>query len=230
METLVAMFGLGLASAASPCLLPLYPAFLAYLTGKTTAEAETGGGQNRKISGFLGLAILAGVMTVMLAVGVIAVVLKAPLGQLLILAVPIISVVLFALGVMLLAGRNPFIKLASVRVPGMNGPISQAYVYGLFLGPIAIPCAGPFLVAGLAISVGVAGAVGTMATFLAFGLGFGMPLVLLSVLARTRQDTVVRFITRNHRPIELLSGLLLIAAGAWYLWVNWDSILLMFDL
>ena len=31
MEALLVTFGLGLGSAASPCLLPLYPAYLAYL-------------------------------------------------------------------------------------------------------------------------------------------------------------------------------------------------------
>ena len=86
METLVVVYGAGLASAASPCLLPLYPAFLAYLTGSVNADAD--GGQRRRISGFLGLAILAGVITVMVAVGLVFVVLKAPLGQLLALAVP----------------------------------------------------------------------------------------------------------------------------------------------
>ena len=41
MEALAVAFGAGLASAASPCLLPLYPAFLAYLTGASGADAGT---------------------------------------------------------------------------------------------------------------------------------------------------------------------------------------------
>ena len=104
--------------------------------------------------------------------------------------------------------------------------MSQAYVYGLFLGPIAIPCAGPFLVAALAVSVGVASAFETIVTFIVFGLGFGLPLVLLAVLARARQDTVVRFIARHHRAIEIGSGVLLVGAGIWYVWINWDTLLL----
>ena len=181
MEALLVTFGLGLGSAASPCLLPLYPADLAYLPESVNKEAEAG--QKRKISGFLGLAILAGVLTVMIGVGVVFAVLTAPLGQFLTIAVPAIGVLLVALGVSMVAGVNPFLRLASVRAPGTNGPISQAYVYGLFLGPIAIPCAGPFLVAALAVSVGVASAAETIVTFVIFGLGFGLPLVLLAVLA-----------------------------------------------
>ena len=146
MEALLVTFGLGLGSAASPCLLPLYPAYLAYLTESVNKDAEAG--QKRRISGFLGLAILAGVLTVMLGVGIVFAVLTAPLGQFLTIAVPAIGVLLVVLGAMMIAGLNPFLRLASVRAPGANGPVSQAYVYGLFLGPIAIPCAGPFLVAG----------------------------------------------------------------------------------
>lgn len=224
MEALLVTFGLGLASAASPCLLPLYPAYMAYLTESVDVDADVD--RKRHISGFLGLAILAGVLTVMLAVGLVFALLKAPLGQLLAVAVPVIGGLLVILGLMMLAGLNPFQRLASVRAPGTNGPVSQAYVYGLFLGPIAIPCAGPFLVATLAISVGVLDTVGTLATFVVFGLGFGLPLLLLSVLARARQDTVVRFIARHHRRIELVSGALLIVAGIWYVWINWETMLL----
>ncbi len=226
MEALVVAYGAGLASAASPCLLPLYPAFLAYLTGATGAEAGTAGA--RRVSGFLGLAVLLGLLTSMMLIGLVVFAVAVPMGRVLGFAIPLIDLLLVALGVMLLAGVNPFLKVPSMRVPGARGPLSQAFVYGMFLGPIALPCAGPFLVALLVVSVGAAESVGALATFFVFGLGFGLPLVLLSVLARTRQDTVVRFLARHHRKIEVISGVLLIGAGVWDLWINWESILLTF--
>ena len=226
MEALVVAFGAGLASAASPCLLPLYPAFLAYLTGATGADAGTGGA--RRVSGFLGIAVLLGLLTSMMLIGFVVFLVAVPMGRILGFAIPFIDLLLIALGVMLLAGINPFVRVRSIRVPGARGPLSQAYVYGMFLGPIALPCAGPFLVALLVVSVGAAESVGALATFFVFGLGFGLPLVLLSVLARARQDTVVRFLARHHRQIEIISGVLLIGAGIWDLWINWESILLTF--
>jgi cytochrome c-type biogenesis protein len=228
MEALVVAYGAGLASAASPCLLPLYPAFLAYLTGASGAEAGSSGA--RRVSGFLGLAVLLGLLTSMMLIGLVVFVVALPMGQVLGVAIPFIDLLLVALGVMLLAGINPFMRVPSIRVPGARGPVSQAYIYGMFLGPIALPCAGPFLVALLAISVGATESVGAMATFFVFGLGFGLPLVLLSVLARARQDTVVRFLARHHRKIEIFSGVLLIGAGIWDLSLNWESILLTFGL
>ena len=228
MEALVVAYGAGLAAAASPCLLPLYPAFLAYLTGSSGAEA--GSANARKVSGFLGLAVLLGLLTSMMLIGLVVFAIAVPMGQVLGFAIPFIDMLLITLGVMLLAGINPFMRVPSIRVPGARGPLSQAYVYGMFLGPIALPCAGPFLVALLAISVGAAESVNALATFFVFGLGFGLPLVLLSVLARARQDTMVRFLARHHRQIEILSGVLLIGAGLWDLSTNWESILLTFGL
>jgi cytochrome c-type biogenesis protein len=228
LHPLAVTFGLGLASAASPCLLPLYPAFLAYLTGASGAAAAAGGA--RRVSGFLGLAVLAGLTTSMLLIGLVVVAISTPISQLLGIAIPVIDILLITLGVLLLAGVNPFLKAPTITVPGVRGPLSQAYLYGMFLGPIALPCAGPFLIATLAISVGATETIQTMGTFIVFALGFGLPLVLLSVLARARQDTVVRFLARHHRKIEIVSGVLLIGAGVWDLWLNWESILITFGL
>ena len=129
------------------------------------------------------------------------------------------------LGVLLLAGRNPFNRLPGMRVPVVRNPFGQAYVYGMMLGPIALPCAGPFLAALLAVSVGFADAALGLLTFVVFGLGFGLPLVLLSLLAGARQRTIVRFVTAHHRDIEIASGLVLIAVALWDLRENWDGIL-----
>jgi cytochrome c-type biogenesis protein len=225
-DALVVAFGAGLAAAASPCLLPLYPAFLAYLT--STSGVQAGSGEARRVSGLLGLAVLLGLLTSMMVIGIIVFAIAVPMGRILAFAIPFIDLLLVALGVMLLAGSNPFIRMRTIRVPGARGPLSQAFVYGMCLGPIAMPCAGPFLVALLAVSVGAAETVGALATFIAFGLGFGLPLVLLSLLTRARQDSTVRFLARHHRQIEILSGTLLIAAGLWDLSMNWESILFTF--
>jgi cytochrome c-type biogenesis protein len=228
LHPLLLTYGLGLASAASPCLLPLYPAFLAYLTAAAGRQAGSGGA--RRVSGFLGLAVLAGLITSMLLIGLLVVAISAPISALLGFAIPIVDTLLIVLGVLLLVGINPFLKAPAIAVPGARGPLSQAYLYGMFLGPIALPCAGPFLIATLAISVGASETIETMGTFVVFALGFGLPLVLLSVLARARQDTVVRFLARRHRQIEIVSGVLLIGAGSWDLWLNWESILITFGL
>ena len=224
MDGLWLAFTLGVGSAASPCLLPLYPSFLAYLTANTTALA------GRRATGLIGLLILGGVLTTMLVVAFILVAVSVPIGAALGYLVPLIDGLLITLGILLLIGRNPFERLPGAAVPIVGNPYGQAYLYGVMLGPLALPCAGAFALSLIAYSVGLAETLPRILTFVAFGLGFGLPLVLLSLLAGARRQAVVRFITRHHRAIEIGGGLLLIGVGLWDLTVNWDSILLTFGL
>jgi cytochrome c-type biogenesis protein len=219
MGELAAVFLAGLASAASPCLLPLYPGFLAYLSANAGALA------GRRASGLLGLLVLLGVLTTMVVVGAVLVVVSIPVGQVASLLVPVIDGLLIVLGILLIAGRNPFNRLPGMRVPLVRNPYGQAYVYGMMLGPLALPCAGPFLAALLALSAGVGDVVLQLGTFVVFGLGFGLPLVLLSLLAGTRQREIVRFVLDRHRAIEVGAGIVLIAVALWDLRENWDGIL-----
>jgi len=164
----------------------------------------------------------------MLAVAVVLVIVAVPIGALLAYLIPLVDGLLILLGVLLLLGRNPFERLPGTQVPIVSNPFGQAYLYGLMLGPLALPCAGAFALSLIAYSVGLAETLPRILTFIAYGLGFGLPLVALSLLAGARREEVVRFITRHHRPIEIAGGILLVAVGLGDLILNWDSIRLTF--
>jgi cytochrome c-type biogenesis protein len=198
--------------------LPLYPSFLAYLSANTEALA------GRRGTGLLGLIILLGVLTTMLAVAVVLVVVSVPIGAVLAYMVPLTDAVLIALGILLLAGRNPFARMSSVRVPFVANPFGRAYLYGVLLGPLALPCAGAFALALIAYSVGLADAFEKVLVFVVYGLGFGLPLVVLSLLAGARQQQIVRLVTSHHRAIDVLAGVLLVAVGVGDLFLNLDDI------
>ena len=224
MEGLWLAFTLGLASAASPCLLPLYPSFLAYLSANSASLA------GRRGTGLLGLIILLGVLSTMLAVAAILVVVSVPIGAVLGYLIPITDALLITLGILLLAGRNPFARLSGVQVPFVSNPFGRAYLYGLLLGPLALPCAGAFALALIAYSVGLTETLQKIMVFLAYGLGFGLPLVVLSLLAGARQRQIVRYVTAHHRAIEVIAGALLIAVGVGDLILNLGNIRLTFGI
>lgn len=160
----------------------------------------------------------------MLGVAVILVIVSVPIGAVLGYLIPLTDALLIGLGIALLADRNPFARLSGVRVPFVANPFGRAYLYGLLLGPLALPCAGAFALALIAYSVGLTEAVEKVLVFLAYGLGFGLPLVVLSLLAGARQQQIVRFVTRHHRAIDVVAGVLLIAVGIGDLILNWDNL------
>ena len=207
METLVAAFGLGVAAAASPCLLPLYPAFLAMLVGR---QATAG---REPPPALFGLMVVLGVVTALIVVGAVVVAVSISLGSLLTYVVPLTTILLLVLGVLMITGRNPFERLTSISMPVVRQPLAQAYVYGLVFGPVALPCAGAFVVALLAISIGVTETATRLLTFVAFGIGFGLPLIVLSLLGALRAQQLAGWLTRNHRWLMRVAGVLLIVAA-----------------
>jgi cytochrome c-type biogenesis protein len=124
MDAAAASFVLGLLSTASPCVLPLFPGFLAYLSG----QSETRPGARPYL---LGLVVLVGVLSTMLALGALIAALAVPIGSTLAIVVPVADGLILALGVALLLNRNPFKTLPQIRVPILRGPLANAYLYGV---------------------------------------------------------------------------------------------------
>ncbi len=210
-------FSLGLLAMTSPCVLPLYPGFLAYLSGGPASGRPVG-------RYFLGVFVLAGVLAMMLALGLLIAVLSISVGRALAVVIPLADVVIIGLGALLLADVNVFKNLPQLRGPVLANPYVNAFVYGLLYGPIALPCSGPLVVSVFALSITAAEAVSRLSVFLWFGLGFGLPLLVLSLLSGAAQRALTRFFARHARAVNVLGGLLLIAVGAYDLWANWALI------
>ena len=210
---------LGLLASTSPCILPLYPGYLAYLSGGQSAVAGRTYGRY-----FLGFFVLAGVLTMMLALGFIIAALSLSVGRALSVLLPLADFLIISLGVMLLLNINPFKGLPQLQVPVLSHPYINAFVYGLLYGPIALPCSGPLVVGIFALSLTATEAFSQLAIFLWFGLGFGLPLLLLSFLSGSAQRWITRQFALHARLINLIGGLLLVGIGLYDLWSNWDSL------
>jgi cytochrome c-type biogenesis protein len=208
---------LGLLATTSPCVLPLYPGFLAYLSGQS--ELEQGKGKY-----FLGLFVLAGVLTMMVALGGLIALLAVPTGNVLAFIIPLADALILILGILLLLDRNPFKTLPQIQVPVLRHPFLNAYMYGLLYGPIALPCSGPLVVGIFALSFTAGEALSKLWVFLWFGLGFGLPLLILSLLSGALQRQLTSFFARHSRVVNIIGGLLLIGVAIYDLNLNWDML------
>jgi cytochrome c-type biogenesis protein len=104
----------------------------------------------------------------------------------------------------------------------MKNSYANAYFYGLLYGPVALPCSGPFLVSIFAISFTVADMLGKLFLFFIFGLGFGLPLFALSLLARAKQQWLIEVVAKNQERINRFAGIILVIVGLYDLYVNWE--------
>jgi cytochrome c-type biogenesis protein len=217
-EPILTSISLGLLSSTSPCILPLYPGFLAYLAGRQEGLSSRVGRYS------LGFFVLGGVLTMMLALGLLISLLSVSIGSALTIAIPLADFLIIGLGVALLLNYNPFKTLPQVQVPVLKNPYVNAYFYGLLYGPIALPCSGPLVVGIFTYSLTVGEAFSKLSIFFWFGIGFGMILLLLSFLSGSAQHWLVRFFARNSRAINVIGGVLLIGVGVYDLVSNWGLI------
>ena len=217
-ETIVSSISIGLLATTSPCVLPLYPGFLAYISG---GQEAVGASRGRYLLGFL---VLAGVLTMMLGLGFLISLLSISVGQALSVVIPVADLLIILLGVLLLLDINPFKRLPQLKVPVLSNAYVNAFVYGLFYGPIALPCSGPLVVSIFALSLSAGEAFGRLSTFLWFGIGFGFPLLVLSILSGAAQRYITRFFAQHARIINVIGGLLLVGLGIYDFVANWEFI------
>jgi cytochrome c-type biogenesis protein len=217
METILTSLSLGLLATASPCVLPLYPGFLAYLSGQAESTQKAG-------RYFLGVFVLLGVLTMMLALGGVIALLLVSVGQALSFIIPLADAIIILLGVLLLLNINPFKALPQIRAPVLSHPFANAFVYGLLYGPIALPCSGPLVVGIFALSLTASQALSQFTVFFWFGMGFGIPLLMLSFLSGAAQRWVTRQFAIHARLINTIGGLLLISVGVYDFVSNWNLI------
>jgi cytochrome c-type biogenesis protein len=213
----------GTVSFFSPCVIPLLPGYLSYVTGLSGADIVAGGGA--KVRGRM----LAGVGLFVLGFALVYVALGGAFGALgdrLIeyqdVLTKVLGVVTILLG-LVFAGVVPWFQ-RDVRVhtvPAVG--VGAAPVLGVLFGLGWTPCIGPTLGAVLSLS-GTYGANPTRGAILAFVycLGLGIPF-LIAALSFERMMTAVTWVRKRQVWVMRLGGAMLVVVGILLLTGVWDS-------
>jgi cytochrome c-type biogenesis protein len=164
----------------------------------------------------------------MLILGGVIALLAIPTARMLVYIIPLADLFILLLGVLLLFDRNPFKTLPQIQVPLLRHPFLNAYVYGLLYGPIALPCSGPLVVGIFALSFTVGEALSKFWVFLWFGLGFGIPLLMLSFLSTSFQHQLTTLFAKRSRVINTIGGFLLVGIALYDLRLNWEMLRLFY--
>lgn len=133
------------------------------------------------------------------------------------------AIVIVALGVLLLAGRNPIAFVPNVRAP-RGRSLRSFYLFGVGYALIASGCFLPVfaLVVGAALALGFGDAVQVL---LAYAAGSVLVLVLVSALAGAAQNLVFHALRAWRRYVPRVAGIVVIATGAYVLWYDWTFLL-----
>ena len=101
----------------------------------------------------------------------------------------------------------------AVQAPLLRNSVVTAFLYGMLLGPMALPCTGLLVISAFVLGVDDVGSLlDGLLYFVAFGFRIGWPLVALPLAAAPAQRQITQFLTPHHTAVERWSGVLLIIA------------------
>ncbi len=212
--SLLIAFSAGFLSFVSPCVLPLIPSYLSYITGLSLNEMTASGGETRRVMTRNAMAFILGFSTLFIFFGASA----TFLGRFLLTyqaqirqggAVLIILFGLYTLGIV-----NPAFLARDARFHFQDKPagLIGSFFVGVAFGAGWTPCVGPIL-GSILLYASTTGSMWNGITLLAvYSLGLGLPFFLSSLgvhafLARSRS------VGRHMKAITRVSGLLLVVIG-----------------
>ena len=211
--TLLIAFGAGVLSFLSPCSLPLVPVYLAHLAG---VGASAGAAQGRqKVAFFHSLAFVLGFSVLFVSLGASIGLLGSVLSSYMPLLRRVAGVLLVVLGLHIMGVfRIPFLYYDK-RLP-YAGSSRPSYWRSLLIGGAFAagwtPCIGPIL-AGIFTLAWTTQTAAQGALLLAvYSAGLGLPF-LLAGLGVSRLMGFFRKVNRYLRPVEIVSGALVVGVG-----------------
>jgi cytochrome c-type biogenesis protein len=216
-----AAFLAGLLSFLSPCVLPLVPPYLCYMTGYSLDDLAEPNGAARLKSAEVAVAALlfvAGFSAVFIAMGATASVVGQVLRDNMALMAKIAGVVIILMGLHFLGVlRIGFLYRQAqyqpkVRQAGLLG----AFVIGLAFGFGWTPCIGPILAVILAVAASTESVAQGTTLLAVYSAGLGVPFVAAALFLGHFLGFLRRF--RQHlATVERAMGLLLVVTGVMFL-------------
>jgi cytochrome c-type biogenesis protein len=208
-------FVAGLLSFLSPCVLPLVPSYVTFVTGMTLDELTARGRHAaRRHATLHALLFVLGFTLVFVALGATATALGAALRRALPLLQQLGGVVIAGFGLSLLGVlRVPsLMRERRVHLASKPAGIAGSLLVGVAFGAGWTPCIGPVLASILLYAGMEATMTRGMLLLVAYSLGLGIPFLAAAVgfnwyLAGARR------VTRWLRPLELGAGALLVVMG-----------------
>ncbi len=202
----------GVISFLSPCVLPIVPPYLAYMSGISLSEATD---NNKAVSVFLpAVFFVLGLSTVFLILGFTASALGTVFLSYQDTLITISGILVMGFGLHFLGIlRIGFLEReARFDASSQNGSAFGAYVLGLAFAFGWTPCIGPQLASILTLAASE-GSVARGTTLLGgYALGLGVPFLLVALFL-SRLSATLTWLKRHMQIIERLMGLLLWTIG-----------------
>jgi cytochrome c-type biogenesis protein len=211
---------LGMVATVNPCGFAMLPAYLAYFLGVDDREVEV---PRTSVATALrvALAVSAGFMVVFALAGLVVELTTLPVYENVPWVSILIGVALFALGLAMLGGFEPRVRLPRLDRGGRERSIPSMFVFGVSYAIASIGCTLPLFLAAVSGTINRESVADGVMVFGIYALGMGLVLAALTVTMALARTSIVRFLRRVQPYIGRVAGGLVALAGAYVAYYGW---------
>jgi cytochrome c biogenesis protein CcdA len=214
---LAAAFTAGMVATVNPCGFAMLPAYLGYFLGIDQGEdARSGASVSRAL--IVGTVVSAGFLLLFAIAGALISWTSMAVSQWTPWLTVVIGIVLLGMGIAFVAGWEPALALPRLDKGGRTRGLWSMFVFGISYAVASLSCTiGPF-VAVVATTFSRSSVAAGVATFVAYGLGMALLLMVLTVsLALARQGVLTKL--RRALPyFTRIAGVIMVIAGIYLAW------------
>ncbi len=213
-------FGAGFLSFISPCALPLYPAFLSYITGMTINELKGGQGILRKKAFIHTILFLLGFSIIFLALGLSTSFIGSFFARYQDLLRELGAVLMVFFGLVLTGVLRFNFLLSDKKIQFRNRPSGYlgSILIGIGFAAGWTPCTGPIL-AGV-IALGISNPSMGLVYMAFYVLGFSIPFLIMTFFLDK-----MTFLKKHGNRFMVFGGVLMILMGI-LLYFDWMTVII----
>ena len=207
----------GLASFIAPCILPMIPAFLAYISGTTLSEIKNQQKSNVQINKInivintiffvLGFSIVFSTLGVL-----INSVLLENVNQFTESLNTVAGIIIIVFGIFLILSTkiNSLNKEKKFHIKNFKSSYPMSFVFGLAFAIGWTPCVGPIL--GTILTLAATTPSISFSLLLAYSVGLGIPFILMGVFF-SKSTKIISSMTKHLKYYNIVLGGLIILLG-----------------
>ena len=213
---MIALFA-GLGSFLAPCILPMIPAFLAYISGTTLSEMKTNQTTNVQINK---INIILNTIFFVLGFSIVFSILGVLINSVLSNKITefteslnfVAGVIIISFGLFLLFSTkiNSLNIEKKIIIKNFKASYPMSFIFGLAFAIGWTPCVGPIL--GTILTLAVTTPSMSFSLLLAYSLGLGIPFILMGIFF-SRSTRIIRSMSKHLKYYNIVLGGLIIILG-----------------
>ena len=217
-------FGAGMLATVNPCGFVMLPTYLLYFLGIEGAR-PTGQRASLRRALFVSAAVTAGFFLVFLIIGLVTrwgfTWIRDSASAWLSI---VVGVLLVVFGIVTLFGVHLPIVTPRIDAGGRDTSTRSMFLFGISYAVASIGCTLPTFTGAVLGQVKAEGLYSGVIAIAAYGLGMGLVLSALTVSLALARTGLLRWLRGVMMHIDLISGVVLVVAGAYLLLYGWTAL------